>query len=206
MRPKGSQSCADRLEKILQQPIFSAVLASNPELKDRIRIVSGSLASFDSDILEGEALSEVEIVIHSAASVSFDGDVWKAIETNVYGTYQLLQLCTQMQRLSVFLYVSTAFSQPHIDRPVERFYEPVVDPMLLLKCFQRLGGDGADRREKNDAEIVMNKLMAEPKMIPYFLSKNAAEALVQSYAEHLPIVMIRPSVGEFFHFSDGTSR
>lgn len=201
IRPKRTESCADRLEKILSQPIFTELLQLRPNLRSRIRILYGVLTELNLGILESNVLSDViastEIVVHSAANVSFDATVFEAIETNLCGTYQLLQLCKQIPQLTSFLYVSTAFCQIHHDEPVEQFYEPVIDPMLLIKCFQRFGGNSTNANEQNAFETIMMKLMSETKMIPYTLSKNVAEALVQSFADQLPIAVIRPSIGEF---------
>lgn len=206
MRPKCTQSCAERLEQILRQPIFTELLQANSNICDRIRIVTGTLVTTNADILDQETLNEIDIVIHSAANVSFDNKLFDAIETNVYGTYQLLQLCTQMPHLLAFLYVSTAFAQTHHHEPEEQFYDPVVDPMLLIKCYQRFGAKCTNENERNAMEAVMMKLMAEHKMLPYTLSKNAAEALVQSYAEreHYPIAVIRPSIGEYTVYTSFT--
>lgn len=200
MRPKRTESCADRLEKVLREPIFSELLQTIPNLRDRIRILNGALAAPNLDISDASALSDLiactEIVVHSAANVSFVADVFQAIETNVYGTYELLEFCKRMQHLSAFLYVSTAYSQVNHNEPVEQFYEPIVDPMLLIRSFQRFGANCTDQNEKNAFEANMFKLMADSKMIPYALSKNAAEVLVQSYGDCMPIAVIRPSIGE----------
>lgn len=201
IRQKRTESCADRLEKILREPIFTEILQTMPNLRDRIRLLNGTMNAPNLDISDASALSDLiastEIVVHSAANVSFTADVFEAIETNVYGTYELLELSKRMRHLSAFLYVSTAFSQLNHIEPVEQFYEPIVDPMLLIKSFQRFGANCTDQNEKNAFEANMLKLMSESKMIPYTLSKNATEALVQSYGDCLPIAVIRPSVGEF---------
>lgn len=201
IRQKRAESCADRLEKILREPIFTELLQTKPNLRDRIRLLNGTMAAPNLDISDASALSDLiastEIVVHSAANVSFVADVFEAIETNVYGTYELLELCKRMQHLTAFLYVSTAFSQLNHNESVEQFYEPIIDPMLLIRSFQRFGANCTDQNEKNAFEANMLRLMAESKMIPYTLSKNATEALVQSYGDCLPVAVIRPSIGEF---------
>lgn len=200
MRPKRTETCADRMEKILREPIFDELLQTKPNVRDRIRIFNGKMAADNLDISNPDELSDLiastEIVIHSAANVSFDATLYEAIETNLYGTLQLLQLCVRMQKMTVFLYVSTAYSQVHHDTPMEQFYEPIIDPMLLIACFQCFGTNCTDENSKTAFEAIVGKLMAQPKMMPYTLSKNAAEVLVQSYGDRLPIAVIRPSIGE----------
>lgn len=201
IRPKRAESCADRLAKILRRPIFTELLRANPNVCNRIRILNGTLTAKNLNILDPNVLSDLiastEIVIHSAANVSLDAIAVETIETNVYGTYQLLELCTRMRQLSAFLYVSTAFSQINQGDPAEQFYQPIVNPMLLIKCFQRFGANCTDENERNAFEAIILKFTSEWKMTPYMLSKNAAEALVQSYGEQFPIAVIRPAVGEF---------
>lgn len=210
MRPKRTQTCADRLEKILRQPIFDELLQTKPNLRNRIRILNGTLAAHNLDISNPNELSDLiastEIVIHSAANVNFDATLHEVIGTNVYGTSQLLQLCVRMQKMTAFLYVSTAYSQIHLDAPAEQFYEPIVDPMLLIACFQRFGANCTDEIDKTAFEAIVMKLIAQPRMIPYMLSKNAAEVLVQSYGDRLPIAVIRPSVGECHIYGVSASR
>lgn len=199
IRPKRTVSCEERLKKILLNPIFAELLQKNPNLCDRICILNGKLAAPNLDISDQNVLSDLieltEIVVHSAAQVSFSVSMFEAIETNVYGTFQLLQLCVQMRHLSAFLYVSTAYSQAHHDHPVEQFYEPIVDPMLLIRCYEQFGINSTDENIKNAVEVIMMKLKLQSKAITYSLSKNAAEALVQSYGDYFPIAVIRPSIG-----------
>lgn len=202
MRPKRTKSCADRLDDILREPIFDQVLNKYPNSRDRIRIVNGTLAAPHLELVDGNALNDliesIEIVIHSAANVSFVADIYDVIATNLYGTQQLLELCKRMPLLEVFLYVSTAFCQLHHGEPIEQFYEPIIDPLLLIDWYHRMKANQSDRTE---FEIVAEKLMSDAQMTPYTLSKNATEALIQSYGKWLPLAVVRPSIGKLWTIS-----
>lgn len=199
MRPKRTKSCADRLDDILREPIFDQVLNKFPNSRDRIRIVNGTLAALHLELVDGNALDDliesIEIVIHSAANVSFVADIYDVIATNLYGTQQLLELCKRMPLLKVFLYVSTAFCQLHHGEPIEQFYKPIIDPLLLIDWYHRMKANQSDRTE---FEVVAEKLMSDAQMTPYTLSKNATEALIQSYGKWLPLAVVRPSIGKLW--------
>lgn len=56
-----------------------------------------------------ELSREVDVVIHSAASVVFDAPLDAAVESNVHGTLGLLRLARGWEKRPLFLHVSTAY-------------------------------------------------------------------------------------------------
>lgn len=68
-----------------------------------------------SDEDERLIIDEVEIIYHAAADVRFDENLKEAIEINVRGTKEVVELAQRTKNLNVFIYVSTAFSTTSFD-------------------------------------------------------------------------------------------
>jgi alcohol-forming fatty acyl-CoA reductase len=91
IRGKGSAGGADRLRTLLRKPVFKAWREQVGEegvaaaVADRIRIVDGSLSRVP------ELPTDLDLVIHSAASVSFDPPIDQAFDTNVGGAMNLYE-------------------------------------------------------------------------------------------------------------------
>jgi fatty acyl-CoA reductase len=64
---------------------------------------------------ERALIDEVEIFYHCAADVRFDESLKEAIEINVRGTREIINLAQRIRGLNVFVYVSTAFCTPSFD-------------------------------------------------------------------------------------------
>lgn len=94
------------------------------------------------------ALAEVEVVIHSAASIELEADVQNTLSSNYLGTRRLLMLASRMQRLRCFLHVSTAYVNVNLPRG-----SSVEERIYPLKLGEQL---------INHAEIVEDLLSLEP--------------------------------------------
>lgn len=197
IRSKRNLSCEARLDVILQQPIFKKLLKQNPNIRTKIVVLNGTLTEPQLNITNKNILNDlyenIELVIHSAANVSFLKPFIDTIKTNVYGTNVLLKLCKNMKNLKAFLYVSTAFSQLHQTTVDEKFYEPIIEPDILLKFLDKFTNEND---MQNLTTIIMKFLKSNH--INYTLSKGICEALVRSYGNCFPIAVIRPSAGMRF--------
>ncbi len=87
IRGKGSQTGADRLTSLLRKPVFKGWIASvggedaaAAIVAKRVSVVEGSLSRITSPIPK-----DVDVVIHSASTVSFDPPIDEAFDTNVGG-------------------------------------------------------------------------------------------------------------------------
>ncbi|MCA1848053.1 MAG: SDR family oxidoreductase, partial [Actinobacteria bacterium] len=81
-------------------------------VSEKVRVLEGdvhapSLGLEEEDLLE--LSREVDIVIHSAASVIFDAPLDAAVDSNVRGTLGLLRLARGWEKRPLFLHVSTAY-------------------------------------------------------------------------------------------------
>ena len=118
IRASRDRSAAARFEKdVLGSAAFRKLREGRGEdfadyVAGKVRVLEGdvhapSLGLGEEDL--AELAREVDVVIHSAASVVFDAPLDAAVESNVHGTLGLLRLARGWERRPLFLHVSTAY-------------------------------------------------------------------------------------------------
>ncbi len=118
IRPSRDKSAADRFEKdVLQSAAFRKLReAKGDDFEDhvggKVRILEGDvhapvLGLRKEDL--AELSREVDIVVHSAASVVFDAPLDAAVESNVRGTLGLLELARDWEKNPLFMHISTSY-------------------------------------------------------------------------------------------------
>jgi len=109
IRPKASTPAEGRLRHLLRKPVFSrwreAVGDEGVEraLRERLRVVEGSLG--DLPPLPGD----LDLVLHSASTVSFDPPIDQAFDTNVGGAVGLYEALEAAGGSPHVVHVSTAY-------------------------------------------------------------------------------------------------
>ncbi|MBA2344911.1 MAG: HAD-IB family hydrolase [Rubrobacter sp.] len=118
VRPSREKGARERFDKdVLGSTAFSRLRESlddgfGPYISEKVRVLEGDVHSPDLG-LGGEDLAElsreVDVVIHSAASVVFDAPLDAAVNSNVGGTLGLLNLAREWEKRPLFVHVSTAY-------------------------------------------------------------------------------------------------
>ncbi|MCG7428186.1 HAD-IB family hydrolase [Helcobacillus sp. ACRRO] len=109
IRPKGSQTGRKRLEGLLRKPVFTswAERTSKEEvasaLADRVDVLEGDLTAMP------PLTQKLDVVIHSASSVSFDPPINEAFATNVGGAKNLYEALLESDQDPHVIHVSTAY-------------------------------------------------------------------------------------------------
>jgi HAD superfamily hydrolase (TIGR01490 family) len=118
IRPSREKDAASRFEKdVLGSAALGRLREQRGEdfssyVSEKVRVLEGdvhapSLGLGEEDLLE--LSREVDVVIHSAASVVFDAPLDAAVDSNVRGTLGLLRLARGWEKRPLFLHVSTAY-------------------------------------------------------------------------------------------------
>ncbi|WP_047863938.1 HAD-IB family hydrolase [Rubrobacter aplysinae] len=119
VRPAGSKTAAERFDQdVLGSPAFGRLRECFGEDFDervwsKLRIVAGDVHAPSAGLGEddlAELSREVDVVIHSAASVVFDAPLDAALDSNVDGTLGMLGLARGWERSPLFVHVSTAYT------------------------------------------------------------------------------------------------
>jgi fatty acyl-CoA reductase len=118
VRPSRGKSAVERFERdVLGAPAFRGLREKlgddfEERVSKKVRVLEGDVHA-PSLGLGGEDLTElareVDVVIHSAASVIFDAPLDAAVDSNVRGTLGLLKLARTWEKRPLFMHISTAY-------------------------------------------------------------------------------------------------
>ncbi|XP_039492060.1 fatty acyl-CoA reductase wat [Drosophila santomea] len=190
IRPKRGKDIQERLAIWEKDPLFEVLLKLKPDALKRISVIAGDCLDPDLGINMSDRkllASEVQIVIHGAATVRFNEPLHVALAINTRATRLMLHLAKEMKHLEAYLHISTAFSNCVIFRIEERFYPE------HLTC-------------DSDSVLTMSKLLSEQMMdnlaptlvgdFPntYTYTKALAEDVILRESGDLPVSVFRPSV------------
>jgi alcohol-forming fatty acyl-CoA reductase len=181
IRAKKGRSCEDRLQTILDDILFEKV-----DKKQNLRIIEGDieLNNLGISVENLEYVKEnVDIIIHNAATVNFNEQLNKAISINVLGTKTLLDISSEIRNLECFMYISTAYSNCHLDYIEEKLYKTPVDYKTALKFLDT---------DEDEVNTITDKLI-HPWPNTYTFTKSITEDMVMQY-KNLPVIIIRPSI------------
>lgn len=76
--------------------------------------------------------------MHSAATVDFNEPIRTAVNINVKGTRELVELCEEMKKLQVAMITSTAFAFCPKKTIKEYFSDPPLSPDTIIKMVEEL--------------------------------------------------------------------
>ncbi|CAG9766285.1 unnamed protein product [Ceutorhynchus assimilis] len=184
IRPKRGLNIQERMERLLENEIFSDVRSNFSKIKALAGDLCKSnlgLSKEDKETLETRA----HIVFHCGASVSFISNLRETIFSNVKSTREVLKIAKNCRNLLSFVYVSTAYSNCTEKIIEETFYDPPISPELLINICEELDGEMLER---------ITKGLVAPWPNNYTFSKAVSEKLIYDAKESLPIGLFRPSI------------
>ncbi|OQR67487.1 fatty acyl-CoA reductase 1-like [Tropilaelaps mercedesae] len=189
IREKRGVTVQQRLHKLLNEKVFAGVLHRRSEARLKVSALCGdtekpllALSNEDLDRIQ----SEVEVVIHSAATVKFNEPLAAAVRANVEATAYVIELCHRLKWLQSFVHVSTAYvnvNQPTGSSIEERIYPFDLKAKDVLELVARLPTSALEA-------ATPHLLGAYPNT--YTFTKRLAEELVVESG--LPAAIVRPSV------------
>ncbi|XP_016948142.1 fatty acyl-CoA reductase wat [Drosophila biarmipes] len=190
IRPKRGVEIQERIITWSKDAVFELLLKSKPEALQRVWPVAGDCLDSDLGISESDRrllTSEVQIVVHGAATVRFNEPLHVALAINTRATRLMIQLAREMRQLEAFVHISTAFSNCIIYDIKETFYPE------HLSC-------------SSDKVLAMTKLVSDELLdnmetallgsFPntYTYTKALAEDVILKEAGGLPLCIFRPAV------------
>uniref|UniRef100_A0A383WJS7 Fatty acyl-CoA reductase n=1 Tax=Tetradesmus obliquus TaxID=3088 RepID=A0A383WJS7_TETOB len=121
VRGKKQTTPLQRVQQLLSSPLFhllqkQALHGSN--VLSRVQAVEGDLLLPELGLSADDknVLSQVDVVLHCAASMELQADIQKTLKNNYLGTQKLLQLANSMPNLRAFVHVSTYYVANHLPR------------------------------------------------------------------------------------------
>ncbi|XP_043647264.1 fatty acyl-CoA reductase wat [Drosophila teissieri] len=190
IRPKKNDTVEGRFLAWKDEPVFETLLKAKPKALQLVTPISGDCSESGLGLSDGDhkiVTTDVQVIIHSAASIRFVEPLHRALNTNTRATRLLIQLAKEMKGLEAFVHISTAFSNCPSQHIEERFYpEHLSCPAAkVLEFNETLSADLMD----NMAPALMGKF---PNTYTY--TKALAEQVIQMEAQDLPICIFRPAI------------
>lgn len=192
LRPKKHLSPKERLNLIINLPLFDAIRASdaqnNQNFLSKIKVLDGDITEHNFGLSQehlNEVIQEVSVVFHSAASVRFEEPIKTSVNINIVGVKHLIEICRQLKNLQAVVQVSTAYANCDRDSIDEHVYPVKMDPEKLIAMANWL--------EQDTIQMMKEKLVCD-KPNTYTYTKSLAEYLLVKKARDLPVVICRPSI------------
>ncbi|XP_034116748.1 fatty acyl-CoA reductase wat-like isoform X3 [Drosophila albomicans] len=190
IRTKKGQEPQERIASWKDEPFFSVLLESKPDVMKKLVPIAGDIAARDIGISLSDRellIKEVQVVFNAAATTRFTEPLHVALDTNTRPTRTLLQLAREMSRLEAFIHVSTAYCNCISFHMEERFYPE----HLNCNADQALGLREVlgDKLTSEAASILMDKFPNT-----YTFTKALSEQIIERESGDLPVAVFRPGI------------
>ncbi|XLR33789.1 hypothetical protein HN51_043064 [Arachis hypogaea] len=173
-------------------------------LSEKVVAVAGdvSLHNFGikDQILVKEMLEEIEIIVHSAATVTFDERYDIAMGTNTMGAYNAINFAKMCPRIEVFLFVSTGLIP---EEPFRMGQTIKTSSKLDISLEKQLIEEKlSDIQTRNANEKTITSMMKELGTTranlhgwqdTYAFTKAMGEMVVTSTKGNIPLIITRPT-------------
>lgn len=179
-----------RLRDIFRESLFDAVRASGDRHEKVVEAVAGDCLSPGLGLSPGDAArlqAEVQVFVHSAASVRFDDSLQQAVLLNARGAREAAALALGMAKLEVLVHVSTTYCNTHQPVIEERVYPLPPETRFHWSEVIRLA-------ETLTAAELEARVAVGYQPNTYTFSKALAEQVMSDHADRLNIAILRPSI------------
>jgi alcohol-forming fatty acyl-CoA reductase len=187
LRPKRGKTIEERMQKLLNLPLFEPLRNYNPKLLEKIVPIAGDVTKIGLGISNSDfmKLERVSIIFHSAASVRFDDTLKYAMMMNTRGTREIITFAKTLRDLKVLMYVSTTYSHPELKDVGEVIHEPYVDWKDSIKVCEKIDPEILDILTPKYTHFMPNT---------YTFTKSLAEQIIADHQNDIPMVLFRPSI------------
>ncbi|XP_003243174.1 fatty acyl-CoA reductase wat isoform X1 [Acyrthosiphon pisum] len=189
IREKKGKTTEERFKELFNDPVFELMKKEQPNYLEKVTAVIGDCCLPNLGIQEQYIdiiKDEVNIVIHSAATVRFDEHLRKAVNINIVALQDMLKISQGMRDLKAFVHISTAYSNCAGRKVVDEvFYKPPISGDNLFQLMNSLDDDYITR-------ITPSMLKDWPNT--YAMTKAIAEGEITTHGKGLPIGVVRPSM------------
>ncbi|ESO10774.1 hypothetical protein HELRODRAFT_72558 [Helobdella robusta] len=188
MRSTKRHTSSERLQLMLNSKLFHRMTELDGELVNKVFVLEGDISKphlglRDADIQK--IISQVNVVFHLAATVSFTEPMRVAVSLNIVGLRSMLELCKQIQHLQALVHVSTAYANCTRSHIEETIYPPPVFPKKILHVAEWMS---------DDVFQLITPMVLEKHPNTYTFTKSIAETLLIQERGTLPVAIYRPSI------------
>ncbi|XP_050685690.1 putative fatty acyl-CoA reductase CG8306 [Leptidea sinapis] len=189
MREKKGKQIAERLKEFPEHPVFQKLLESKTtDVFSKLVPIAGDVGSERLGLRPEDRqllTNDVNVVIHSAATLDFEENLKPTVNINVLGTRRVLELCKEIKDLKAMVHVSSAYVSSYLKEAEEVVYESPADVESVIKLVEKLTDEAL-----NDIERTI--LRSHPNT--YTFTKHLAEHEVKASSQLFPCAIVRPSM------------
>jgi len=190
IRTKRGTSPEERLEGLRSKPCFERLREKYPDFHKKLACVSCDLEAKDLGLTrEGKKMlrNEVNVFVHSAATLKFNEIVRIAFEMNVQCTRRIVKLCKTFRDLHALVHISTAFvNTDRFEGTIEeKIYPSRINFKDMEKSLKWMSDESLDKLLKDILDKRPNT---------YTLTKAMAEDAIAEESGNMPVCIVRPGM------------
>lgn len=189
MRPKKGKEIHERLEDITKNSVFSVLLEqTSADIFNKLVAVSGDVGEENLGLSTADRtmlINNINVVIHSAATLDFQASLKPTVFINLMGTRKVMQLCQEVKNLTSMVHISSAFVNAFLLETEEKLYPAPGDAENVIEL--------ANSKDDKELDILTPELIKEHPNT-YTFTKHLAEHEVNKCASKFPCGIVRPSM------------
>lgn len=132
-------------------------------------------------------INNVNVVIHSAATLDFHESLRPTVNTNLLGTRRVMELCSEIHNLDGVVHVSSAYVNSYLVECEEILYPAPEDAEKVIELARTLNDEELNAKQAS--------LLGEHPNT-YTFTKHLAEHEVDKCAARFPCGIVRPSMSK----------
>ncbi|CAG9772735.1 unnamed protein product [Ceutorhynchus assimilis] len=188
IREKKGKTAHMRIDSLFDDVIFDRVKSLKPKCRNKIEAIPGdcSIAGLGLSITDRQKLiSDINIVLHVAATVNFNEQIQLAYNINVNGVRDVLNLSREMRNLKSVVHVSTAYSNCQRTQIDEKIYDHPLKCSSIEAVLEKM--------TEHETNMCTKQILGDwPNT--YTFTKALAESAIKDLAGDLPIGIFRPGI------------
>lgn len=189
MRPKKGKEIQERLEDITKNSVFSVLLEqTSADVFKKLFAVAGDVGEENLGLSPSDRqllAHNVNIVIHSAATLDFQASLKPTVLINLLGTRRVMQLCQEMKNLTAMVHISSAYVNSFLLETEEKLYPAPDDAERVIEL--------ATSKDEDELSALTPGLIKDHPNT-YTFTKHLAEHEVNKCAAKFPCGIVRPSM------------
>lgn len=132
-------------------------------------------------------INEVNVIIHSAATLDFHDPLRGTVNTNLLGTRRVTQLAKETRNLAAFVHISSAYVNSYMLECHEQLYKAPADAEEIIALVNKESDEVLKEKEASILGKHSNT---------YTFTKHLAEFEVAACADKFPCGIVRPSMSK----------
>lgn len=189
MRPKKGKEIQERLEDITKNQVFATLLQqASPDIFKKLVAVAGDVGEENLGLSPADRqmlANNINVVIHSAATLDFQASLKPTVIINLLGTRRVLELCKESKNMVSVVHISSAYVNSFLLETEEKLYPAPGDAEAVIALAQS---------KTEDELLILTPGLIKDHPNTYTFTKHLAEHEVNKCASLFPCGIVRPSM------------